>query len=304
MAAFSGAREALGNRVANWFERQQQRAGRPVDVASTFAGSEALTEAILAGQIVDVAAMASAYDVARLVAAGLVARDWTDRPHGGVFSRSLVVIAVRAGNPLGIHGFADLARPGLRIVTADPNTSGAGLWGLCALYGSALRGHAGLPHPDDASARAFVTAVRANIVVEPGSADEAYRTFLAGTGDVAITYESEVALGALFGHDAIAVVPPSTILVENVAVLIERDLDARGTRSIAEALLTHLWSDEAQQRLAQCGLRPVAPHVAARHAAHFPEPTDLWTIEFLGGWGAAAKLTQELLRPPAAKPSR
>jgi sulfate transport system substrate-binding protein len=306
--AFSTAREALGNRILRQFERQRQRTGQPVRVDAAFAGSEELTQAILDGQVVDLAALATAHDLQQLVDAGLVRATWTEAPHGGVFCRSLVVIAVRAGNPLGIRDWVDLARPDVRIVSADPRTSGCGVWTLCALYGAALRGHVGAAVGDDAAARAFVARVRQNIAVELANAGAAYRAFLDGQGDAAITYESEASLAALFGHDATVVVPPSTILVENVAAVVDRHADARGTRQAAADLLAYLWSRDAQQRLAHCGIRPVDPEVAAAHAGRFPQPADLWTIDFLGGWTGAERLVHELMREPrrgpAASPGR
>lgn len=301
--AFTTAREALGNRIVRQFERQQQRTARPVRIGTTFAGSEELTRAILDGQVVDVAALATAHDLQQLVDAGLVRPNWTEAPHGGVFCRSLVVIAVRAGNPLGIRDWADLARPGVRVVSADPRTSGCGVWALCALHGAALRGRVGVPANDANAARAFVARVRDNIVVELANAGAAYRAFLDGEGDAAITYESEAALAALFGHDAVVVVPPSTILVENVAAVVDKHVDARGTRQEATDLLAYLWSRDAQQRLAHCGIRPVDEPVAAAHAGRFPQPADLWTIDFLGGWSGAERLVHELMREPRRGPA-
>ena len=111
----------------------------------------------------------------------------------------------------------------------------------------------------------------------------------AGAGDVAITSESEVAQGWMFGHDEERVIPGSTLLVENAAVVVTKNADAHGVREAAEDLLRHLWSVEAQRRLAFVGLRSVLPSVAAAHTAQLPQPPDLWTIEDLGGGECAAR---------------
>ena len=106
---------------------------------------------------------------------------------------------------------------------------------------------------------------------------------------MAITYESQIALGWIFGHEDVRVVPRSTLLIESAAAVIDRHADLHQVRAPAESLLRHLWSPEAQRRLAFCGLRPVDAAVAAEYEQHFPRPDDLWTIEDLGGWEQAQR---------------
>ena len=179
--------------------------------------------------------------------------------------------------------------------------AGGGIWNLCALYGAALRGHVGTAANDTEAARDFLTRVESNVVDRRASASDSFRSFLAGTGDVAITYESEVALAWLFGHAVDRVIPGSTILVESPAAMIDKNVEAHGVRAEARAFFDYLWTTEAQKKLAYCGFRPVDPEVAAASSGQFPQPRDLWTIDFLGGWDRAEK---EIHAPLPARPPK
>jgi sulfate transport system substrate-binding protein len=307
VGAFSAAAEVFRAKILPPFsDRWRRQHGQQLDFTERYQGSGMLAHAIATDFAADVAVFAHAEDVERLVDAGLVADSWRNAPHQGIVSRSLVVLAVRKDNPKSIRDWKDLVRPGVRIVTPDPGTSGGGMWNVCAIYGAALRGHAGVPAHDPAAALGFLGRVFANVVDRRKSANDSFRSFQDGTGDVAITYESEVAKGWMFGHDEARVIPHSTLLVENPAVLLDRNADQHGVRAAAEGLLQYLWTTEAQQRLALSGLRPVDPAVAADYARQFPAPEDLWTIHYLGGWECAVK---DILIPagfaaPAAAPGK
>jgi sulfate transport system substrate-binding protein len=238
--------------------------------------------------------LASTHDIDTLVAGGFVAPAWRDQPERGIACRSIVVIAVRKGNPKDIHDWADLARPGLRLITPEPTTSGGGRWNVVALYGAALRGHAGVPAGDAKAALDFVRRVLANSGARKANANDSFRAFRDGEGDVAIAYESEILLGWIFGRDEERVIPQSTVLIENPAVLIAKNADRHGVRPAAEGLLRFLWTSEAQKEIAFCGLRPVDAAVASASKGQFPVPADLWTIDDLGGWDRARR---EILVP-------
>lgn len=304
VGGFSAGCEALQTRLLPMFANQWSCShARDVAFETRFAGSEVLVDALTTTFRADVAVLSSPRDLAALVAAGATSLDDCARPHGGIVCRSLVVLAVRKGNPKNIRDWADLARPGVRIVMPDPARSGGGLWNLCAIYGAALRGHAGVPSNDPAAARSFLARVSENVVARAASAAESYRSFQEGTGDVAITYECEVMLAWMFGYQHERVIPSSTLLVENPAVLLARNADAHGVRTEAAKLLQFLFTTEAQQQFATCGLRPVDPDVAAARRVEFPQPQDLWTIDFLGGWEHIAR---ELLgdAPACATPGK
>ena len=299
--AFSAAREAFDSQLLPAFAREQQQHAREITFSKVYAGSEVLTGTIASGFAADIAVLAHTGDMKSLETAGLVGETWRNAPHQGIVCRSIVVLAVRRGNPKSIHDWADLTRPGLAVVTPDPATSGGGIWNLCALYGAALRGHVEGVANDVVAARDFLLRVESNVVDRRSSATESFRSFLAGTGDVAITYESEVALAWLFGHQVERVIPRSTILVESPAALIDRNIEAHGVRAEARAFFEYLWTTEAQRKLAYCGFRPVDAAVAAANDGQFPQPKDLWTIDHLGGWERAVSAIRE---PSPARPPK
>ena len=301
---FAAAREALRTRVLPafaqaWNKTQPQR----VKIRTLFAGGEDLADALDADFPADVAVLAPPHDFDALRTRGSTAPASRHLPYGGVVCRSLVVLAVRKGNPLGIRDWSDLTRPEVRVTTPDPTESGCGVWNLAAMFGAAMRGHAGVPANDADAARTFIDRVRTNVVASGASAHEAFVTFLGGAGDVAITYESELAQAWMFGHDVERVLPSSTVLVESSAVLLDHNVDRHGTRTVAQALLEHLWTTDAQVLLANCGLRPVDPVAAAGRELQFPLPADLWTIEQLGGWPHVGEQIQRLLTAATAPAS-
>ena len=298
---FSVTREVFGRRILPEFARTWLKSqGQELRFVERYDGSGLLTQALGNAFPADVMVFALAEDLDRVVASGLIQPLAAEQRRDSIVSRSLVVLAVRKGNPKAIHDWRDLTRPGVRVVTPDPATSGGGRWNVYALYGAALRGHAGVPAGDAAAALGFVRSVLANVIDRGVDAHQSFRAFQAGTGDVAITYECEVTGSWIFGHDEQRVIPSSTLLVENPAVVVDAYVDRHGTRAAAEALIAYLRAPEAQKRLAFHGLRPVDPAVAADHAAQFPTPDDLWTIADLGGFERAAR---EILTPLGFAPA-
>lgn len=290
VGAFSAASEALGVRVLPAFALHWLRTrGQRVSFVETYDGSASLAHAVQDGFAADVLLFALTDDLQDLVRSDLIKPTWRERPHEGIVCRSLVALAVRKGNPKAIHDWPDLVRPDVQIVSPDPNSSGCGMWNLCALYGAALRGHAGVPAGDPAVARRFVARVWGNVVADGKSAREAFKTFQGGVGDVAIIYESEITNARMFGYSDERVIPRSTLLVESPIAVVDRNVDTHGVRAVAEGLLEFLWTPKIQAKLAFCGLRPVDPDVFAAARAQFPQPEDLWTIADLGGWEKAMR---------------
>jgi sulfate transport system substrate-binding protein len=202
-----------------------------------------------------------------------------------MMSTSIVSFAVRAGNPLGIADWADLAQPGIGILTPDPATSGGAMWNILALYGAALRGQVdGVPADDPAAAREFLKAVFANVIVMDKGARESITNYEQGVGDIAITYENEVMVGQQAGNDYELVIPSSTILIQNPVAVVDTYADEHGTREVAEAFVEFLFTPEAQEIFAQHGLRSVDPDVAAAHTDQYPPVADVFDITYFGGW--------------------
>lgn len=195
---------------------------------------------------------------------------------------------MRPGNPHQIQDWADLARPGLEILTPNPQTSGGAQWNILALYGAARRGFvAGVPGGDEAAAGAFLEAVLKNVTVMDKAARDSITNFEKGVGDVIITYENEIMVGRKSGQDYDYIIPRSTILIENPATVIDANVDKHGTRQAAEAFVNFLLTPEAQKIFAEFGLRSVDPTVATATADRYPPVEDLFTIEEFGGWAEA-----------------
>lgn len=266
---------------ASW----KQQTGQQVTFQQSYLGSGAQSRAIVNGFPADVAALSTAPDMNAIASAGLITHDWTNTPTKGMISTSIVAFAVRKGNPKGIHDWADLARPGIEILTPNPKTSGGAQWNILALYGAALRGEvAGVPKGDATAALNFLKAVLKNVKVMDKDARMSITDFEHGVGDVAITYESEVLLAQQSGQDDVLVIPTSTILIENPVAVVDANVNRHGTRKVAEAFVAFLASPQAQQIFADEGYRPVDTGVAQATASKFPAVQDLWTIAYLGGW--------------------
>src|SRR5262249_6062704 len=151
-------------------------------------------------------------------------------------------------------------------------------------YGAALRGHAGVPKGDPPSAEEFLKQVAGRVMRWDKDARESFLAFESGAGDVALTSESEVIRGRLFGHDYELVLPPSTLRIDNPAAVLDANAEKQGVAQVARGFLEYLTSREAQRAYAYYGFRPVDEEVAAESAGQYPPVEDLWTIEDLGGW--------------------
>src|SRR5262245_16881754 len=294
-AAYTAPREAYRDGVLPAFQRAwKAKTGRGVEFRTSYQGSGAQARAIIGGFEADVAALALAPDIDKIAAEKLITHDWKARPQGGIVTNSIVVLAVRKGNPAGIKDWPDLTRSGLNVLTPDPKTSGGAMWNINAIYGAALRGHAGVAANNPAAAAGFLASVFKNVSIMDKGARESITTFEKGVGDAAITYENEVLTAQAAGEQIEYVVPKSTILIQNPAALVDSYVDKHGTREAASAFLDFLVTPVAQRSFAKFGFRPVNSDVAKESEAKFPPVEDLWTVEDLGGWD---KVLEEIYGP-------
>jgi sulfate/thiosulfate transport system substrate-binding protein len=288
LGAYTTPREAYAKLIPVFKEQWKQETGQDIDFQESYQGSGAQSRAIVEGFEADIAALSLQADIDRIEKAGLITSDWKANTYKGMVSNSVVAFAVRKGNPKGIHDWADLAKPGVEILTPNPATSGGAQWNILALYGAAKRGFVdGVAKDDDAAATEFLKSVLKNVAVMDKGARESITNFEQGVGDVAITYENEVLVGQLNGQDYELVIPRSTILIENPIAIIDTYADKHGTRPVAEAFVKFLFTPEAQTIFAEYGLRSPDPEVAKATAAKYPAVEDLWSIEYFGGWGEA-----------------
>jgi len=296
LGAYTTPREAYGKAIIPAFQKYwKEKTGQDVEFQESYQASGTQSRAIIGGFEADVAALSLQGDIDRIAEAGLITHDWKSTPHKGIISTSIVVIAVRAGNPKNIKDWADLAQPGLDVLTPDPKTSGGAQWNINAIYGAALRGFAGVPRDDKPAAQEFLRSVLRNVSKMDKGARESITTFEKGVGDVAITYENEVLVARQGGQNYDYVVPHSTILIENPIALIDKNVDKHGAREVAEAFINFLRTPEGQRGFAKYGLRAVDPSAVGGEAlAQLPSVPDLWTVEYLGGW---KRVTDEIYGP-------
>jgi sulfate/thiosulfate-binding protein len=288
LGAYSTPREAYGKLIPIFKAQWKQQTGQDITFQESYQGSGAQARAIAQGFEADIAALSLEADVNQIIKAGLITHDWKTGPYKGMVSDSIVAFAVRKGNPKGIKDWADLAKPGVQILTPNPKTSGGAQWNILALYGAAKRGFVqGVAKDDDAAATEFLKSVLKNVTVLDKDARGSITNFEQGVGDVAITYENEVLVGKQNGQDYDLVIPRSTILIENPVALVDKSVDKHGNRKAVEAFLNFLFSKEAQNVFAQYGLRSVDPEVAKATAAQYPAVADLFQIDYFGGWKEA-----------------
>mgnify|MGYP003287913462 CR=1 FL=1 len=268
LVAYSTPREAYEEIIPAF---QETPSGRGVSFDQSYGSSGEQSRAVEAGLPADVLAFSLAPDVTRLVEAGLVEEDWASDEFKGMVTDSVVVFAVRKGNPKQIRSWDDLVREDVEVITPNPFTSGGARWNLMAAYGA--RRELGESHEQ---AVEFLGQLLANTAVQDKSAREALQTFVGGKGDVMIAYENEAITAQQKGEDVDYVVPEQTILIENPIAVIKDAPPA------AQAFVNFLHSDEAQKLFADKGYRPVVQSVLA--STSFPKPSALFTIEKFGGW--------------------
>ena len=287
-AAYSTPREAYGKIIPAFVSKwKEEHDDQNVIFQESYAGSTTQAANVIAGYEADVVALSLAPDVDQIADAGLITHDWTDTADGGMVSTSVVVFDVRPGNPLGIQDWDDVAADGVEILTPDPASSGGARWNLVSLWGSALRGYAGVTKDDTAGATTLMQDVLSNVIVFDKNARDSIQNFEAGNGDVAITYENEVLTAQEAGLEDEAVYPPSTVLIENPVAIVDQWADEHCVRDVAEAFVEYLHSDEAKEIFTDTGfLRSTDKKEAQKGGGQFPPIEDLFTVDEIGGWDA------------------
>lgn len=266
----------------------QQQAGQDVAVRMSHGGSGSQARAVIDGLDADVVTLALAYDVGALrTRADLIPENWQSRlPGNSSPYTSTIVLLVRKGNPKNIQDWADLVRDDVDVITPNPKTSGGARWNYLAAWGYALKRFGG----DQAKAYDFVKALYANVPVLDSGARGATNTFVQRRiGDVFIAWENEAFLAVeQLGRGEFEIVVPSvSILAEPPVSVVDRNVDRKGTRAVAEAYLQYLYSDEGQRLAAKHFYRPSNPAIAQAFAQQFPS-LDLFTIDdVFGGWEQA-----------------
>src|SRR3954452_21080628 len=254
--------------------------GKGVTFQQSYGASGDQSRAVEGGQKADVVHLSLEPDVQRLVDSKQVSADWNKTPTKGILTQSVVAIVVRKGNPKNIHGWDDLVKPGIKIITPNPASSGSAKWNILAAYHQVVANGG-----TETDAKAYLTKFFGNVAALPGSGRDATNSFLQGAGNVLISYENEAILARQSGEDFEYIVPDATIKIENPGA-VTKAADPKEKDFLDFAL-----GSSGQQTFASKGFRPVVSGTtigtvegANDPANPFPVPSKLFTIDDLGGW--------------------
>jgi sulfate/thiosulfate transport system substrate-binding protein len=292
LVAYSTPKEAYAQLIPAF---NKTPAGKGVKFTQSYGASGDQSRAVQSGLPADFVAFSLAPDVDKLVEPGLVDKNWAQNDTQGFVTNSVVVLAVRKGNPKHIKGWEDIVKPGIQVVTPNPFTSGGAKWNLMAAYGSQIA-----QGKSPAEGLDFLKKVLQNTPVQDKSARESLATFSGGKGDVLISYENEALTAQKAGVELDYIIPDQTILIQNPAAV---TTEAKSPDK-AKAFLDFLKTDEAQKIYAANGYRSVKPSLVDKKK--YPDPKELFKIDKFGGWdkvnadffdpdkGSVAKIEQDL----------
>jgi sulfate/thiosulfate transport system substrate-binding protein len=282
LVAYSTPKPVIQKIIQAW---QQTPDGSGVSFAQSYGPSTNQAKSVVAGQPADLVFLSTGDDVNLLVDAGLVNQSWDRQSYDGIAADTVVVFAVRNGNPKHIKGWNDLVKPGVQVVTPNPFSSGSAKWNVLAAYGAERR-----LGKSDKQATAYVQNLFRHVVSQDTSGSNATNTFLSGKGDVLITYESEAINARLAGKNIQYVIPRQTMLIQLPAAVLKnsKNIDK------ANQFIRFMKSKPAQELFAQYGFRPVNPQVAAEASVkkEFPARPGIFKVDdkYIGGWRKADKV--------------
>jgi len=280
LVAYSTPKTVMGKIIQAW---QKTPDGSGVSFNQSYGASTDQARAVAQGLKADLVFLSTGDDVNLLVDAGLVNSKWNRQSYDGIAADTLVVFAVRPGNPKHIKSWSDLIRSGVQVVTPNPFSSGSAKWNILAAYGAERR-----LGKTDKQATAYVQQLFQHVVSQDSSGRNATNTFLAGKGDVLITYESEAINSRLNGQDIQYVIPRQSMLIELpiAAIKSSSNLDK------VNQFIRYVKSDPAQDLLAQYGFRPVDKKIATKYADKYPSRPGVFKVDdkYIGGWRNADKV--------------
>lgn len=287
LVSFAVTKEAFSKVIPLFKAKWKREHNQDVVFNESYGGSGSQTRAIIDGLEADVVLLALGLDVNRIQKAGLIDPGWEkEAPNNAIATRSVVALVTRPGNPKNIRTWADLVKPGVSVVTANPKTSGVARWNFLALWGAVSQTGGG-----EAKALEYVTQVFRNAPILAKDARELSDIFFKkNQGDVLINYENEVVLASQKGEKGFfTVIPQTNISIDNPIAVVDKVVDKRGTRKVAEAFVRFLYTPEAQREFAKVGFRPVIPVVEQEFNKKFPKVNKLYTVTQFGGWDAVQK---------------
>jgi sulfate/thiosulfate-binding protein len=297
IAAYSNPYDAYGKLTSStgtFATDWKDKTGQSIIFQMSFGGSTTQAENIVNGFPADVYASSLDPDVTLVQKAGLITHNWLQDPDQSVVATSIVGFMVRPGNPKHIHNWNDLTKPGLKILTPDPAQSGGAKWNITAAYGAAMRGQVpGYAANSPAAAQRLLTGIFKNVTVMDKSANDSFKNFESGNGDVAITYENQALAGIAAGSKDEFIIPPSTILIQTPTVVVDKNAKAHCVAKLANAFVAYLHTADAQQIFQTVGYQRPVSLVAAKKGSgsEYPPIKDLFTADMIGGWPKLANDT-------------
>ncbi len=284
--SYDPTRELYQDFNAAFIKHWKEKTGETLTIKQSHGGSGKQARSVIDGLEADVVTLALAGDIDPLAERGLLAADYQKKlPHNASPYTSTIVFLVRKGNPKGIKDWNDLVKPGIGVITPNPKTSGGAQWNYLAAWEFAKRKYGG-----DDKAREFVKRLYKNVPVLDSGARGSTITFVErGIGDVFLSWENEAFLAIKeLGPDKFDIVVPSlSILAEPPVAVVDKVVDKKGTRKVAQAYLEYLYSEEGQEIAARNYYRPTLEKVGKKYASQFPK-VKLFTIdEAFGGWSKA-----------------
>ncbi|PMB54015.1 sulfate-binding protein [Fischerella thermalis CCMEE 5201] len=286
LVSFAVTRAAYDTILPKFVEKWKQEHNQNVSFNRSHGGSGSQTRAVIDGLEADIVHLALALDTQKIEKAGLIEPGWEkELPNNAVVSRSVAALITRPGNPKNIKTWADLEKGDLKVITADPKTSGIARWNFLALWNSVMKTGGG-----EDKALDYVTKVYSNVPILTKDAREATDAFAKqGQGDVLINYENEAILAQQKGEKVDYVVPDVNISIDNPIAVVDKNVDKHGTREVAEAFVQYLFTPEAQQEFAKLGFRPLDEAVAQNKelkalADKYTKVNNLGNVQDYGGW--------------------
>jgi sulfate transport system substrate-binding protein len=266
------------------------KTGDQVSIKQSHGGSGKQARSVIVGLPADVVTLALSYDIDEIGARGrLIPKDWQTRlPHNSSPYTSTIVFLVRKGNPKKIKDWDDIVKPGIAVITPNPKTSGGARWNYLAAWAYALKKN----NNDQTKAKEFVSKVFKNVPVLDTGARGATTTFVErGIGDVLLAWENEAFLAQKeLGPDKFEIVVPSlSILAEPPVTVVDKTVDKRGTRAVAQAYLEYLYSEEGQDIAGRNYYRPTLESVAKKYESKFPKVNLIKIDDVFGGWQKAQR---------------
>lgn len=281
LVSYAVTKQAYEKIIPKFVVQWKAKTGQDVTFEQSYGGSGSQTRAVIDGLEADVVQLALAGDVKKIEKAGLIEPGWEkEAPNDAIVTHSVAALVTRPGKPK-VEKWSQLGEGKLKVITANPKTSGGAKWNFLALWGSVAQ-----TGGDEAKALTFAESVLKNTPVLPKDARESSDVFYKqGQGDVLINYENEVLLAKLKGDTQPFNVPTDTnISIDAPVAVVDKNVDKHGTRKVAEAFIQFLYTPEAQREYAKVGFRPVDASVLKEVEAQFPKVKKLITVKDFGGW--------------------